>query len=122
MADDDACSVVKADLEAGTFTRYTTSFPIYIIGKDPFKGGNVYVILDQATRTPVQLVNGPILFTKRACLIEIVAPIAATRDDIWDDIVDILVATSRGYRINSGADRPVHYKQNRVRMRVEMLL
>lgn len=119
---DDACSVVKSDLKAGSYTNYTNSFSKYIVGKDTFQGGDVHIILDNAWREPVQTVSGSILFTKKGCSLEIVAPTAEIRDSLYLDIVDVLTATCRGYIIKQIKDKPVHKNQQRMMLKVEMSL
>lgn len=119
---DDACSAVKDDLQGGTFTRYNNSIPIYILRQDTFLGGNVYIVIKDATREPVQLVNGPILYTKRGCTIDVVCPNPTIRDNIYLDITDILIATDRGYKIKPGTDKPINSNQTRNVIKVAMLL
>ena len=118
---DDACSVVKADLEAGTFTRYTTRFSIYNVAKDPFQGGNVYISLNNARRVPEQLVNGPILYHKRSCTINIIANSQTIRDQVYDDVIDILNATNRGYVFERVKDDHFHPALNRTPLEVSMI-
>lgn len=119
---DDACSAVKADLEAGTFTNYTTKIPIYIIGNDIFEGGKTYITLKNPTREPVQTVNGTILYTKRSCQITIVAPSQAIRDAIYDDLEAILPATSRGYVLKSAKDDHFNPELNGLPLQVNFIL
>ena len=119
---DDACSAVKSDLQAGTFTRYTTDIPIYILRQDTFQGGNVYIVLKNPTREPVQVVNGTILYTKRSCIIDVVCPNPDIRDNLFLDITDILIATNRGYKIKPGTDMPINTDQTRTILKVAMLL
>ena len=103
---DDACNAVKSDLKAGTYTNYTTDFPIYIKGGDKFQGGNVFIHLKDGSRTPVQTVSGSILYTQRSCSLQIMANTTTNRDALYDDIIDILTSTSRGYAIKKGRDDP----------------
>ena len=119
---DDACSAVKYDLQAGTFTNYPTAFPIYIENKDVIQIGNVYILLKSAFRDPVQTVDGTVLFTKRGCTIEIVANSDTIRDAVYLDVIAILTATNRGYKIKRGRDSPIHVRQNRIPVQVEMIL
>lgn len=119
---DDACSAVRTDLQAGTFTRYTDAFPMYIRALDPFQGGSVYIILQGAWRDPVQTVNGPVLYTKRGCVILISATNPALRDQVYLDIVDILTATNRGYKIKRSKDKQQHQLLTDMPVEVEMLL
>jgi len=87
----DACSVVKADLEEGIFTHYTDSFPIYITDKDKFQGGNVYIELKDSRRKPVQAFTGNAIYRKKNCTITINADNETNRDNLYDDIFDILI-------------------------------
>lgn len=119
---DDACNVVKTDLLAGTPTRFTTAFPIYIANEDEFEGGNQFIILRNPRRDPVQTVSGSVLYTKRSCTIEIKAPSTSIRDNIYLDIIDILTATNRGYKIEKGKDRPISKGNFRLPVDVSMLL
>ena len=119
---DDACSAVKSDLQAGTPTNYTTAFPIYIENKDVIQIGNVYILLKNATREPVQTVDGSVLYTKRGCTIEIIANSDTIRDAVYLDVIAILTKTNRGYKIKRGRDSPIHQRQNRIPMEVSMLL
>lgn len=113
---------MKADIESGTPTRYTAGYPIYRENMDEFQGGPVYIFLSNPDRNPVQTVSGSILYEKRSCTIEIVATSADNREDIYDDICDILIATSRGYKLKRAKDNPVHAEQNRILLEVEILL
>lgn len=122
MVDEDACAAVKSDLQAGTFTITTYTPPIYIIGKDEYQGGNVRIHLKDATREFEQLVNGPILYTKRGCTILIIASSAAIRDDVFNDVVNILVATSRGYKLKRGKDNHHNRNLNGLPLEVSMIL
>lgn len=117
----DACTDVKSDIESGTPTRYTDAFPIYIRNSDKFESGHVYIILSDPWRNPVQLVNGPILYEKRGCRLNIKAPVQTICEDIYDDIVDIFTATSRGYVFKRIKDHPETTDQNRIILDVEML-
>lgn len=119
---DDACNAVKSDLLAGTFTRFTKAFPIYIENEDDFQGGNEFIILRNPRRDPVQTVSGSVLYTKRSCTVEIKAPSTSIRDNIYDDIIDILIATNRGYKIERGKDRAISKGNFRLPMDVSMLL
>ena len=119
----DACTDVKADLKAGTFTNYgSDDIPIYIENRDPFKGKGIYITLKDAFREPVQTVDGTILFTKRGCTITIVANTTTNRDNIYDDIVSILTATSRGYTFKREKDQPQHKKRLDLSIIVSMML
>ena len=122
MTDDDACSAVKADLESGTYTHYTTNFPIYIKDHNRFQGGNVYIILSDCLRTPIQTVNGTILFTPRSCSLQIVANTPSNRDDLYDDVISILTSTSRGYTIKRGKDLPYDEKHHSLTLQLSFLL
>jgi len=108
MSGDDACSAVKSDLQAGTYTNYTNKFPIYIENRDKFEGGKVYIILRNPTREPIQTVNGTVLYTKRSCTIMIVANSAGNRDKLYDDLESILISTNRGYKLKRGKDDHRH--------------
>lgn len=119
----DACTDVKADLIAGTFTNYgSDNIPIYIEKAEPFKGKNVYIILKDAFREPIQTVDGTVLYTKRGCTIIITANTTTNRDRIYLDITNILIATSRGYKITRGRDQPTNKKRLDLLIKVSMLL
>lgn len=97
----DMCNVVKTDLAAGTYTRYTTSFPIYIQNQDEFEGGNVYIVLLEGKRRPTIAANGSIIYTEKSCTIRISAPSTTIRDNLLDDVLDILYASSNNYNIEA---------------------
>jgi len=122
MVADDACSAVKSDLEAGTYTNYTDIFPIYIIGKDVWQGGNVYINLSDPTREPVQTVDGSVLYTKRSLKVTIVANSQTIRDNLYDDVVAILTATNRGYKLKRAKDDHFNPVLNGLPLEVSMLL
>jgi hypothetical protein len=119
---DDACSAVKSDLQAGSFTNYTDSFPIYIENVDDFQGGNVYIVLRAPWRETEQTVNGTVLYTKRGCTILIVANSATIRDQLFDDLENILPATGRGYKLKKGKDNHRNKNLFDLPLEVEMLL
>ena len=120
---DDACSDVKADIEAGAFTFYTTdTVKVYIRGKDIYQGGNSYIILDSSWRNPVQTVDGTVLYHKRGCQIIIRANSQEIRDAIYEDIEAILTATGRGYKLKRARDLHLNQNLNRTPFRVEMIL
>lgn len=121
----DAYTDIKADLEAGTFTNYgSNNIPIYIEKKSVFKGfsKNAYINLKGASREPVQTVNGTVLYTKRSCIIEIIGTSTTAKNNIYDDIVNILTATSRGYTLTRGRDSPQNKKNDTLTILVSMLL
>lgn len=117
----DACSDVKADLKAGTYTRFKTAFPIYIEDKDTFKGGNVYIILRDAYRNPIQTVDGMVVYTEKGCSIEIVASSTTIKDDLYLDVEDILTGVNLAYIITNVTDLPIHKRQNRISFDVSMI-
>lgn len=119
---DDACSAVKADLEAGTYTNYKVTFPIYIHGKDVYEGGPTYILLDGAWKDPTQTVDGTVLYNKRGCNVIIRATSQEIRDQIYDDVEAILTATNRGYKLKRARDRHFNPELNRTIWGVEMLL
>ena len=121
---DDASSDIKADLVAGTYTNYTGTTPpiIYIENKDEFNGGKVYILLRSANRDPVQTVSGSVLYTGRSCSIIIVANSITNKDNLYLDIVNILTATARGYKIGKGRDQPRTKTQTSILVPVSMLL
>ena len=119
----DACSDIKSDLKAGTFTNYgSDNIPIYIEKAESFRGKGIYIVLKDAFREPVQTVDGTILFTKRGCTVVITANTTTNRDSIYDDIVSILTATSRGYTFKRGKDQPQNKKRLDLSIMVSMLL
>jgi len=106
---DDACALVKTDLQAGTFTRYTASFPIYINGKDKFMGQakQVWFLLSNGRGNPVHTSAGTVLFTRHSCRLLIHAPSDELRDDLYDDVKDVLTASSsRSYVIKELIESP----------------
>ena len=123
---DDACSAVKEDLEAakdaGSFTNYTDPFPIYIENKDYFQGGNVYIGLIDPTREPVQTVDGSVLYYKRGCTVVIVGDTDTARDNLFKDVVNILTATGRGYKLKRGKDKMFNRERFALPLEVSMLL
>ena len=120
---DDACSAIKADLEAGTFTNYTVGDEVfYIENEDKFEGGNAYILLKDPTREPVQVVNGPVLYTKRGCTIVIFGDSPTIRDELYDDVIAILSATSRGYTFKRAKDKIWSESQFTLPLEVSMLL
>ena len=119
---EDACNAVKSDLKAGTYTRFRNAFPIYIEKEDDYQGGNEFIMLKNPYREPVQTVDGSVLFTKRGCVIEIKANSTKVKDDLYDDVIDILTATSRGYKIEKGRDLPISQIQTRISLNVSFLL
>jgi len=122
---DDACSAVKADLEAGTYAFFTTgakNFPIYIENDDDFQGGNVYIGLIDPTRDPVQTVDGSVLYYKRGCTVVIVADTKTARDNLYKDVEDILTATSRGYKLVRGKDQMFTRERFALPLEVSFLL
>jgi len=119
----DACTDIKADLIAGTFTNYgSDSIPIYIDNKDAFKGKGIYITLKDAFREPVQTVDGTILYSKRGCTITIVANTTTNIDNIYDDITTILSATNRGYVFKRIKDQPQNKKRLDLSIIASMLL
>ena len=119
---DDACSAVKSDLSAGVHTNYTGNYKVYIENEDEFEGGNVFIILRDATREPVQTVDGTVLYTKRSCTLNIQANSTTNRDNLYDDIVNILIATTRGYVLKKGKDTPANKEKFVLNVSVSMLL
>jgi len=119
---DDACSAVKADLEAGSYTNYIDEFPIYIENKDTFQGGNVYIGLIDPTREPIQTVDGTVLYTKRGCTVVIVGDTDTARDNLYKDVVNILTATGRGYKLKRGKDKMINRERFGLPLEVSMLL
>lgn len=104
---DNPCSIVKTDIEAGTFTRFTTDFPIYVDGVDKYQGGNYFIHLSDPIVNPIQGVDGGILYNKQGCKLLIHARNIDSGDDIYDDIIDILKAvTSRSYVFQKLQERP----------------
>lgn len=122
MVADDACSAVKSDLQAGVYTNYTEAFPIYIQGKDPYQGGPVHITLKNPKREPKQTVSGSVLYTKRSCTVIIVATSQTIRDNLYLDVVDILTATKRGYKLKRAKDDHFNPVLNGLPLDVEMLL
>lgn len=120
MVADDACSLVKDDLEKGSYTRYTDNFPIYIDKKDVFQGGNVYVLLKFPIRNPMQDFTGKVIYTEGGCTIVVVCNTDTIRDKLYLDIIDILNATNRGYELEHGTDNMNH--QNQVGHSLEVAL
>ena len=118
----DACTDVKSDIEGGTFTRYTDSIPIYHIGKDDFQGGPVYIRLSNPTRNPKQTVDGGILYELRGCRVEIKAPNATIRENIYDDLCDIFKASNRAYKLKRVDDIHPNKEQDRLQLDVEIIL
>lgn len=119
---EDACNAVKSDLKAGTYTHFKNAFPIYIVNEDDYQGGNEFIMLKNPWRDPVQTVDGTVLFTKRGCDIEIKANSTKIKDDIYDDVIDILTSTGRGYKIMKGTDLPISQVQTRISLKVSFLL
>ena len=122
MVADDACSAIKSDLKAGTYTHYTKSFPIYIQGNEPYEGGDVHITLKDPRREPVQTVSGSVLYTKRSCTVIIVATSQTNRDNLYLDVVDILTATNRGYKLKRAKDDHFNPVLNGLPLEVSMLL
>ena len=98
MTGNDACNRVKTDLKAGTFTHYTTSFPIYIHEEDQFQGGNVYISLRDSKRPPVQSFTGSVIYNKKKCTLTITASNKTDRDNLHDDVIEVLT-TAKPYKI-----------------------
>lgn len=119
---DDACSTVKSDLEAGTWTNYGSTPPIIITDQHPKKPKNKYIELFNSTREPIQTVSGSLLYTKRSCQIRIVMNTTTNRDNVYDDIFNILTATCRGYTITRGKDIPDNKKRLTTTIIVSMSL
>ncbi len=122
MVVSNACEDVKSDLQSGSYTLYTKDFPIYIKDKDKFKGGNVFIFLLNGNRNPIQVVNGPVLYTPRSCDIMIRASSSEILDNLRDDVEKIILATSRGYVINDEYDYPDAENIFRIVMSVSMSL
>lgn len=118
----DACSSVKTAILAGAKTRYTTPFPIYIKDKEVMEGGEVYIELSGAYRMPFQTIDGMVLYTERGCSVEIVAPSTEIKDDLYDDVEDILTAIDLAYIITNVSDLPIHAGQDRITFDVSMIL
>lgn len=120
----DAYTDIKTDLKAGTWTNFGSTPVIYIERKTVFKGlvKNAYINLKGATRDPVQTVDGTVLYTKRSCVIEIVGTSTTAKNNIYDDIENILTATSRGYILTRGRDSPQNKKNDTLTILVSMLL
>ncbi len=119
---DDACSAVKEDLKAGSYTHYVNNFPIYIENKDTFQGGNVYIGLIDPTREPVQTVDGSVLYYKRGCTVVIVGDSDLARDNLFKDVVAILTATNRGYKLKKCKDMMINRERFALPLEVSMLL
>lgn len=119
---DDACNAVKSDLKAGTYTRYKDAFPIYIENEDDYQGGNVFILLKNPIRIPVQTVDGSVLYTNRSCTLEIRATSTKIRDDLYLDVIDILTSTGRGYKLKRARDLSIHTGQFRIPLDVSMML
>ncbi len=123
MVADDACSAVKADLEAGSFTNYTIGDLVYYIeNEDKFDGGNAYIFLKDPTRDPIQGVNGGVIYTKRGCTVGAFGDSPTVRDNIYKDIVAILTATNRGYKLIRARDKMWSQNQFTIPLEVSMLL
>lgn len=119
---DDAYNAVKDDIKAGVHTRYTDAYPIYIVRLDAYEGGNVFLLLRNGFRDPVQTVDGSVLYYKRGCRIEIYATSEDNRDKLFLDIIDILTSTNRGYKIKRAKDVPHHQTLIGLPLEVEMIL
>lgn len=106
MSGNDACNLIKIDLEAGTWTNYKSAPNIYIQDEDVSQGGNVYIGLYDGRRDPIQAYNGTIIYTNMSCTIEIVTTNTTDRDNIYNDVDTILKATNRSYILNRVDDEP----------------
>ncbi len=100
----DACDLLKTDLEAGTWTNYGSTPNIYIEDKDEHSGGNTYIKLSEGRRDPIQAFSGSVIYYERSLVLEIVAPNAIDRDNIYLDIIAIGNVTNRGYVFDRSDD------------------
>lgn len=119
---DDACNLIKTALLEGAYTKYKDAYPIYIDNKDKFQGGNIYVRLRDAFRSPVQTVDGMVLYTEKGCTVEVVASSEKLKDDLYSDIEDILTAVELAYIITNLSDNPDNESQDGLTFDVSMII
>lgn len=119
---DDACNLIKTALLAGAYTKYKNAYPIYIENKDKFQGGNVFVLLRDAFRNPIQTVDGMVLYTEKSCTVEIIASSEKLKDDLYSDIENILTKVELAYIITNLSDNPDNESQDGLMFDVSMIV
>ena len=118
----DACNIVKTDLQAGSYTYYTTSFPIYIRDQDKMEGGKTRIEIYGGIRIPIMSAEGSVIFYDRSCTIEIQTTSTTIRDNLYTDVLNILKAASNTYTITDIRDYPDTKNIFRVQIDVDILI